>query len=48
MIYYMTNHILFLRKRNFGLITQFDVEVVWMIENKVKVNWANNPIHDGK
>lgn len=40
-IHYMTNHILFPRKSNFGLLIQFDVEVVWIIENKIKVNGVN-------
>lgn len=44
MIHYMINHVLFLRKSNFSLITQFDVEVVWAIENKIKVNWEKKII----
>lgn len=44
MIHYMTNHVIFPRKGNFGLITQFDVEVVWVIKNKIKVNMENELI----
>lgn len=40
MIYYVINFVLFPRKINFSLITQFDVEVVWLIENKIKAKWA--------
>lgn len=40
MIQYMANHIFFPRKSNFGLISQFDVENVWVIERKIKVNGA--------
>lgn len=38
------NHILFPRKGNLSLFTQVDVETIWFIENKVKVNWAHQVI----
>lgn len=38
MIHYMINHIRFLRKNNFGLIIQSDIEFVWVIENKIKTS----------
>lgn len=35
------NNIFFSRKSKFGLITQVDVESIWIIEKKIKLNWAN-------
>lgn len=37
---YVINHILLPRKSNFSLITQHDMETIWLIENKDKINWA--------
>lgn len=44
MTHYVTNHILFPRRRNFSLLTQPDVETIWLIENKVKLNCAKQVI----
>lgn len=44
MFHYMKTHIIFPRKRNFGLITQVDVKVIWVIENEIKVNWEDQVI----
>lgn len=44
MIHYMINHTLFTRKINFSLISQFDVEVAWLIQKKIKVNCAEQVI----
>ncbi|KAL5062502.1 hypothetical protein RYX36_024239, partial [Vicia faba] len=38
MTHYVINYILFPRKRNFDLITKVDMEAIWLMENKVKVN----------
>lgn len=35
MIHYVTNHMFFPRKSNFSLITQVEVEGIWIIENKI-------------
>lgn len=34
----------FSRKSNFSLLTQVDVETIWLIGNKVKVNWTQQVI----
>lgn len=45
MIPYVINHILFPIRGNFSLLTQVDVETIWLIENKVKVKWAQQVIN---
>lgn len=44
MTQYVINHILFPIKSNFNLITQVDVEVIWLVKKKVKVNWAQQVV----
>ncbi|KAL5076511.1 hypothetical protein RYX36_015495, partial [Vicia faba] len=34
--HFVINHIMFPRRGNFSLLTQLDVETIWLIENKVK------------
>lgn len=44
MTHYVMNHILFSRKGKLGLLTQVDVQTIWFIENKVKINYAHQVI----
>ncbi|KAL5081100.1 hypothetical protein RYX36_009521 [Vicia faba] len=41
---YVINHIFFSRRDNFDLLTKVDVETIWLIENKVKINWVQHAI----
>lgn len=44
MTHYIMNHTFFPRQGNFSLLTQVDVEIIWLIENKFKVNWEKHVI----
>lgn len=39
--HYVTNHIIFIRKRNFSHLAIFDVVAVWLLSNKIGTNWEN-------
>lgn len=45
MTYFIMNHILFPKQGNFGLLSHVDVEIIWLIEKKAKVNWAQTVIN---
>lgn len=41
LVYYVENHILFLRKSNSNCLTRYDVATIWMIANKIETNGAS-------